>query len=247
MNTYTILKELGLTDNEIKAYLALLETGTGQASLIAKKTGLPRSTARFTLDLLMERGLCLRTKKGPSFIYIAENPKKLLYLIESEREKIDGREAGLNRILGDLQKIFNPAAILPKVVFYESFEGMERLMDDITKDPSDISSFGAGDYFIKSFPDLIAKIRSRAKLGNAKIKVIRPLKYKDLHKDDPKTLESRYFLELDELKVDFQISKNQVCISSIEKNAPMSILIENTEIAKAFRQIFDELWGRLNP
>ena len=56
MNT-KILEEVGLTGNEIKVYLALLELGSVTAGDILKKIELHRGAVYDTLDKLIDKGL----------------------------------------------------------------------------------------------------------------------------------------------------------------------------------------------
>ena len=56
MNT-KILEAAGLTGNEIKVYLALLELGSVTAGEILKKIEIHRGAVYDTLDKLMEKGL----------------------------------------------------------------------------------------------------------------------------------------------------------------------------------------------
>ena len=50
------LKELGLTNNEIKIYLALLQHGVLNPTKLAEITGLHRSYIYDTLERLLEQG-----------------------------------------------------------------------------------------------------------------------------------------------------------------------------------------------
>jgi len=50
------LRKAGLTENESKTYLALLETGPSQAGVITRKTGLHRRVIYDTLEMLIKKG-----------------------------------------------------------------------------------------------------------------------------------------------------------------------------------------------
>ena len=53
----TSLREAGLTDGEIKVYLALLELGAATTGPIIEKSGIARSIIYQILDKLMQKGL----------------------------------------------------------------------------------------------------------------------------------------------------------------------------------------------
>ena len=51
------LKDFGLTQNEEKVYLKLLEIGSSSAGLLIKKTGMHRAAVYDNIDSLTEKGL----------------------------------------------------------------------------------------------------------------------------------------------------------------------------------------------
>ena len=56
-----ILKEIGLTDTEIKIYLALLSLGATSAGKIVEDTGIYRKNLYDALNKLIEKGLTSET------------------------------------------------------------------------------------------------------------------------------------------------------------------------------------------
>ena len=77
----SILEDLGLTNAEIKVYLALLELGTTKAGLIIRKTSLQNSVVHLTLLKLVEKGFVSFIKKGGVKEYSASNPENILKFI----------------------------------------------------------------------------------------------------------------------------------------------------------------------
>ena len=72
-----LLKELGFSTNETKAYLALTLLGEAEASKIAKKAGLPRTTVISILNQLTDRGfISLHQHRGTNYYWI-ESPRNL--------------------------------------------------------------------------------------------------------------------------------------------------------------------------
>lgn len=56
MNT-EILKEIGMTETEIKVYIALLEQGESLASKISLKAGVERAVTYHILEKLIKKGI----------------------------------------------------------------------------------------------------------------------------------------------------------------------------------------------
>ena len=71
-----ILTDLGLESNEVKVYLASLKIGTSAASIVAKQAGIPRSTACYTLENLVKKGVVTMVLRGNTHIYTPEDPQK---------------------------------------------------------------------------------------------------------------------------------------------------------------------------
>src|SRR3989344_6298179 len=83
------LKELGLTDNEIKLYLALLTFGVLNPTQLAEKTGLHRSYIYDTLERLLERGIINTIFVDNKKHYQPVDPKVLRELFELKLRKLD--------------------------------------------------------------------------------------------------------------------------------------------------------------
>lgn len=129
----TMIKEeltnLGLSPEEAKVYLSILELGGSYASNISKKAQVNRATCYHTLSNLKAKGLINSYNKNKITWFNAENPKKL---IKSQQEKLEIA----NNLLPQLLSISNSITFKPKIRFYEGLEGAKEIFEDIltTKD-----------------------------------------------------------------------------------------------------------------
>ena len=80
------LKELGLTDNEVAVFLALLETGPATAGPLVPKCRLHRSRIYAALERLVDKGLVSVIRKGRRHLHEALPPENLIAVLE-ERNK----------------------------------------------------------------------------------------------------------------------------------------------------------------
>ena len=83
------LKELGLTDNEIKIYLVLLEHGVLNPTKLAEKTGLHRSYIYDTLERLLDRGIINTVLIDNKKHYQPVDPKALREIFELKLRQLD--------------------------------------------------------------------------------------------------------------------------------------------------------------
>jgi sugar-specific transcriptional regulator TrmB len=74
---YPILKNLGLDQNEEKAYIFLLENGPSSPTDIEKKLSIHRPIVYKSLESLKNKNLVTISPKGKRTLYIAESPEKL--------------------------------------------------------------------------------------------------------------------------------------------------------------------------
>ena len=82
-----ILKELGLTNNEIEVYLTLLKKGSISVNDIAERSGLHRQAVYDTLDRLLEKGFVNFVVKNNKKYFQAINPEKILEYLKEKEDK----------------------------------------------------------------------------------------------------------------------------------------------------------------
>src|SRR3989344_8718342 len=83
-----ILEDIGMTQGEIKVYLALLELGETTAGFIKKKTKLQNSVVHLCLGNLIDKGMVSYVEKGRRKFYAATEPEHLLRFLDEKRRKL---------------------------------------------------------------------------------------------------------------------------------------------------------------
>src|SRR3989338_7091720 len=92
------LKELGLTDNEVKIYLLLLKQGALNPSQISQKLGLHRGYIYDALERMQEKEIVNSILKDNKKHFQATNPENLVEIMRLRLESFQN-------IVGDLIKI----------------------------------------------------------------------------------------------------------------------------------------------
>jgi len=144
------LKDLGLNNKEIDIYLTLLPIGKAPASVVSYRTGISRSTAKYTCNQLVEKKLFLEIQEGNTSMYTPESPDKIMFLLEEEKRKLEEKENKASRIIGQLKAMVDPETILPKIEFGE---GMEKVVNDYNKFFDLIPSNSTVYDYVNSFED----------------------------------------------------------------------------------------------
>jgi len=116
-----ILEDIGLTNAEIKVYLALLELGTATAGPILDKSGLQNSVVHMTLNKLIERGFVTFIKEGKRNHYQAANPQHITEFINHKKEQFE-------KILPELLLKQSQAQEKPEVISFRGIKGVKELL-----------------------------------------------------------------------------------------------------------------------
>src|SRR3989338_4567553 len=94
-----ILEKIGLTGNEIKVYLALLELGSVTAGEIIKKTGLHRAGAYDTLERLMDKGIVSYVIKANRKYFEATPPANLITFVEKREDELKDEKEKIKQLV----------------------------------------------------------------------------------------------------------------------------------------------------
>jgi sugar-specific transcriptional regulator TrmB len=113
----SILEDLGLTQAEIKTYIALLELGSSSAGAVLEKSKLQNSVLHRALNSLIEKGLISYILEGKKKIYKASNPENFHDFIQDKIKKFDD-------ILPELKK---KQTLQKEINFAEIFKGKKGI------------------------------------------------------------------------------------------------------------------------
>ena len=127
----TSFAALGLTEEETKTYLTLLETGPIAVGKLAQKLGRPRPSLYGFLKRLQEKGMVTQSAKLGVRTYLAEAPEKIELLFEKQMTEL-GREHKAYREALPFLRTKIPAAFLsPKFQLCEGAEGLQFVLRDM--------------------------------------------------------------------------------------------------------------------
>ena len=122
-NLIQAIQNLGLSENESRIYLALLELGRAGVAAIAAKAEVKRTSCYVILDELIRKGLVSTTQTAGRVQYAAEPPETLLRL---GRERVNQFDA----LLPELKSLFNLSDNKPRIRFYEGKESYVAICED---------------------------------------------------------------------------------------------------------------------
>jgi sugar-specific transcriptional regulator TrmB len=126
------LKQLGLSEIESKLYEGLLDMGSTTVMELANKVGIKRITAHFNIESLIEKGLVVQTRKGARRQIIAEDPEKLIDIIEQKEEEIGKLKQSLPYFIDKIRDQIpaQTSTSETEVNYYEGKSLVKKIYDD---------------------------------------------------------------------------------------------------------------------
>ncbi len=236
MNTQ-ILKDIGLSNAEIKVYLALLELGTSTAGPILEKSGLQNSVVHMTLNKLIERGFVTFVKEGKRNHYQAANPKHIIDFINDKKERFE-------EILPELLLKQQQAKEKPEIITFRGIKGIKELLLELLEaSGKEHHTFGStakslmlGDAWWVSYH------KKRSQKGiKAKLLFNKSLAHWKAEKKYPKS-EVRYTKAGFEPLTETIIRGDKIGVI-IWSDKPLGVIINQQEAAESYDKFFQLMWN----
>jgi sugar-specific transcriptional regulator TrmB len=138
------LKELGFSEGEEKAYLALLKLGSSTTGPIARESGLSRSKLYEILEKLSKKGVASHYKKNNVSYFAAAPPKRILEYLKEKELNLEKQREEFKKKIPFLEEIFDRKILSQDARVYEGVEGMKNVREMV------LNNMNRGDtaYFI---------------------------------------------------------------------------------------------------
>ena len=236
------LLEIGLSENEAKIYLALIELGPSQTGAIVKKTNLYRVMVYDTLEKLMQQGLVNYSIRHNIKVFEAENPNQFLELIKN-------KEIIAKSIIDGVAKIKTKGPKIEGVYIYENWKGIKAAQENYFKEIKEIKGeylmVGASrqlhkklDAYFNYFHERRSKLKIPAKLlfnENNREFANKKIKYKPIQ---------IRFMPKEIITPSWFSTYNDLILIGLAEEKPMAFLIKNKAIAESYKQYFYFMWGQ---
>ena len=234
----TILEDLGLTNAEIKVYIALLELGSSTAGPIREKSNLQNSVVHRGLQSLINKGLINYIFEAKRKIYQATDPENFFHFIDDKKKRFES-------ILPELKEKQDHAKDEEKATVYKGVRGIKEVYNIVINSAAkEYLTFGGGYqceermgtewWDIMHTKRIANKLPSRQvfdetvrKFGKGLVRMpISKVRYVD--KD---------FAQFQETV----IAGDLVAIAVFSEN-PYAFLIKDQKVAEGYKKHFELLW-----
>lgn len=254
MNTMdnSILYKLGLNDKEIEIYLFLIKSGVQTVKQISDTTGINRTTAYRYLETLREKGLVEWVIDEPGAKIKTTEIENLSFLLNSKKSDVEEIEKGLPQFISNIKSLKPVEKFATQVRYYKGKKGIEQMIWNTLKTKETMRSFtalGRREFINSKFEEEFEEewvqkklkdklITNENRLSYIKNKMV-PLYRKTLN---VRIIPKKKFY----ITNDIAIYNDTVSIISLEKDNLVGIEIENAEMSKTQKSIFDIVWEIAN-
>ncbi len=235
------LKELGLSRNEIKIYLFLLQNGVSTPPEIARGTKIALTNSYHILLKLKADGLVYEQKIGKRKRYVSSDPEALMRGLEAKRDR-------MKQLLPDLRALYGNQKNKPKIRFFEGVKGVQEIFNETLEEKEKILGIASTANLFKKIPNFFEGYRKKLKDKNIFFQDI-------LTSDSANEAGAQAQSELGvfyqykilpesygNIVTDILIWGNKVALLTIEEPLYGTIL-EDLYLAKTFRILFNIAWN----
>ena len=232
-----ILVDIGLSKNETKSFLALLELSAATSGQVADKAKLHRANAHDALERLCSKGLVSHWQRDKIRYYEAADPRNLLNLLKE-------KENSLETIMPQLQLLRQLALTRSHASIHEGVNALINILHGFLAYKEPILVYGVP----RVAPEILKHVIPH--FHNKRIAAKVPMLHIYNHNAQERiaylnTLphtEARYL----PAQFDAQVATN-ICGDSIALviyiQPVITILIKDQRIADAYKKYFDVLWN----
>ena len=242
-----ILQNIGLTDGEVRVYLALIELGPSTSGPIVDKSKVSSSKIYNILERLMQKGLVSYIVKKKTRYYQAEDPIKIKEYVIRKEEEIKKQKEDIDKLIPSIQLKRNLEKNKSEVQVYKGFKGVQTITEHIyskLKRGDTWYNIGVPSYQEEKYHDYWHKDHLRRIKAGIKCKMLfnpatptETIKQRNSYKD----CEARH-MPISVETPSWILIYDSVTVIILPGNEPTAIEIDNKEITDSFKQYFDAFW-----
>lgn len=248
-NLILLLKPFGLTNEESKIYLNLLEENTLSALSISRNLHISRTKVYRLLDKLIKKQLVLQQCDKSGFKFKASHPSQLDFILSKKESELSALRKSLPETLDILKKHISIDNKGSQILYYRGLKGLSQVNWNLLNAKNEFLSYeisNANAYIPfkeaeKLRQELInKKIKIRTLANESKIKPFTQIK------EINKQIQTRYISsKILTIKSDIFIYNNTFTICHYLQNKDIFCLeIKNDYLVTMQKQMFENLWNQ---
>lgn len=246
-NLSSLLTPFGLTEEEGRIYLVLLEWGVLSALQISRGLKMGRTKVYRLLDKLIGKGLVINQFNETGFTFRAEPPEKLGLLVNLKQAEVEGLARSLPQVQAALHNRMGSGEEGSRVLYYRGRKGLAQVNFNMTKARGELLSFelSTASAFMKHEEaevlrqELVANKIVTKTITNA----IHLPAFTGVSEMVSHWLEIRHIpKERFEITAEVFVYNDVYCLYRYTDNDVFAVEIYNQDLANMQRQVFSWVW-----
>lgn len=242
------LRKLGLTEGEIKVYLALVGLGESTSGPIIEESGISVSKAYLILDKLAKKGLVSHIVHQKTKYFKATEPQRLLVYLQQKKGELDEQEIKLKELVPQLELQQQSASHGEVAQVFDGLRGIQTARErtlNIMKEGDEMWIIGIAktpyDRLTPYFSEYHKRRYSKGIICHYLYNAYARTPFGETSASYPHS-EVRYMDEGLITHAWMEVYADTVTIG-INKGKAFSILIQNQEVANSFKIYARLLWN----
>lgn len=244
-----LLTSIGLSLEQAKIYLFLLENGLSPVKIISARTGIGRAFIYKILSQLAKLDLVeSRDDLGKITLFAPKHPKKIKDMISQKRSEFEDIGKNIELLYGKMASDFNLLSGKPNVQFFEGVDGIKSVYGDIIETGKDIHVISSPiDEGRTEVLHLIREQIQKQVANQISIKAITPIGSQEIAtpiSEDETHLITRKQIPAEKLNIPAQIIiyGDKVAITNFKEQI-ITVVVESKYIQETFKIMFDYIWN----
>lgn len=238
------LEKIGLTNQEARTYLKLLELKEAKTGKICKETNIASSNIYKILEALIQKGLVNYRVQNNIKIFMPAPPETLNELFLKKQKELDEERKQIKKVISRLKTKEPEDESYSKYKYFEGIQGIKSMWYEINSTMNKSMHLKVHTAKRESYEKLIGfytEHHKERKKKHIKERMIFPKEDKALAKKRSDKLTDIKFMDLKN-EVEWGIIGNKLFMQYITGKTPRGFLIEDKKFSQTFEQVFDNLW-----
>lgn len=243
MDIPSALKIIGLNDKEAAVYAALLQLGRTSAYAVSLKSGLKKPTAYVVLDELIKKGVAYRVPRAGKRLYAARPPEEVFAVAE---EKF----ALAKSILPEMRSLAKSTSGKVQSLYYEGENGLRQALWYRMKEMRGkemVGFYASVSIEMQKLEPLFFEWAEDQKKRNVSV---RGIVHADPSLQKYRATDAAFGRNFKIAPKEIYTSKTSIDVGDtfvrvMAYSDLQATIIENPEVAKTMRQIFEMVWRGL--
>jgi len=240
------LTKFGLSEKEIKVYLALLKLGPSPVRKVALESKVNRGTTYDILKNLQDIGLTSYYHKETRQYFVAEDPRKLFDALKSKQEHFESVKRELNQIMPELRSLSDTLGKRPTVTYFDGVQGVRSILQDVL---DKVAQAEPREYYVYS-SSTIKRFLYAAYPDYTEERIRHGISVRAISigpGGEERGLDKRKWLSKKEAAPTYTLvyARSLAMISINEHGMPFGFIVEDNDLYETQKLIFDNLWSLL--